>query len=104
MKTLTEEQQLIFDKETENLEHTFLNVSSQYIESLGFKSVRFHEMANLRGDEADLEVFEDNAGQRIAKLCVTQFTHTEGDLLHISCYAPAAIMPLLEKESNSGSR
>ncbi|MFH1119704.1 MAG: hypothetical protein V1775_07755 [Bacteroidota bacterium] len=104
MKTLTEEQQLIFDKETENLEHKFLNVSSQFIESLEFKSVRFHEMANLRGDEADLEVFEDAAGRKIARLCVTQFTNTEGDLLHISCYATTEIMPLLEKESSSGSR
>jgi hypothetical protein len=102
MKTLTEEQQLIFDKETENLEHIFINVSSQFIESLGFKSVRFHEMANLRGDEADLEVFVDSAGQRIAKLCVTQFTRTEGDLLHISCYAPTGMMLQLKKEANAG--
>lgn len=100
MRTLTEDQQKIFDSETSQLDHEFFSVSSVFIEALGFKFVRFHKMKNLRGDDAELEVFEDAAGRKIVKLCVIQFTHTEGDLLHKSCYATAEIMPLIEKEHN----
>ncbi|MHC1774120.1 MAG: hypothetical protein AB9834_01785 [Lentimicrobium sp.] len=100
MRTLTEEQQKIFDSETFQLEHEFFSVSNEFIEALGFKFVRFHQMKNLRGDEAELEIFEDATGRKFVKLCVTQFTHTEGDLLHNSCYASAEMMPLIEMEHN----
>ncbi len=85
VKTLTEEQQKIFDSETGQLEHEFYNVSNEFIESMGFRFIRFHQMANLRGDDAELLVFEDAADRKIVKLTVTQFTNSEGDLTHISC-------------------
>lgn len=100
MKTLTEEQQRLFDQETNGLVQVNVNVPDEFIESLGFSMVRFHSLQNLRGDEAELEVFEHQDGRRVVKLCVTQVTHTEGELLHITCYADDLTRPLLEKESN----
>jgi len=100
VKTLTEEQQQLFDTETSGLLQRYVNVSYEFIESLGFRLVRVHSLQNQKGDEAELEVFENDEGKRIVKLCVTQFTHSEGDLLHISCYADEAVLPLLEQEAN----
>ena len=100
MKTLTEAQQRLFDKETNGLLQRYLNVSPEFIESLGFRLTRVHQLQNLRGDEAELEVFENDEGRRIVKLCVTQVTHSEGDLLHISCYAGEDILPVLELEAD----
>ena len=100
MKTLTDEQQRLFDQETTGLVHLFVNVSDEFIESLGFSMVRFHSLQNLRGEDAEMEVFEHQDGRRVVKLCVTQVTHTEGELLHITCYADDLTRPLLEKESN----
>lgn len=100
MKTLTEAQQHLFDKETEGLTQRYLNVSHEFIETLGFRLVRIQSLQNLRGDEAELEVFENDEGRRIVKLCVTQVTHSEGDLLHISCFAGEDILPVLEQEAD----
>ncbi|MCD6661106.1 MAG: hypothetical protein LT105_13165 [Lentimicrobium sp.] len=99
MKTLTPEQQLLFDSETAGLQHAYINVSQEFITSLGFDMVRYHEIANLRGDEAELEVYEDKQGRKIIMLIVTQVTASEGDLLHISCYASPELMPLIEEEA-----
>lgn len=96
----TSEQQKIFDNETQSLESSVYNVSGSFIESLGFQLVRIHTLTNLKGDEAELEVYEDGKGGRIVKLCVTQVTHSEGELYHISCFADTTLMPILEKEYN----
>lgn len=98
MKTLNETQQLIFDEETNGLECAGFNVSADFIESMGFRFLRYHKLANLNGDDAELEVYEDLKGRKFVKLCVTQFTHTEGDLLHQSCYFTPELKPLLNVE------
>ncbi|NTW25258.1 MAG: hypothetical protein HGA37_11190 [Lentimicrobium sp.] len=98
MKTLNEAQQLIFDAETTGLEYAGYSLSSAFIESLGFRFLRYHKLANLKGDDAELEVYEDLKGRKIVKLCVTQYTHSEGDLLHQSCYVPAELIPILDVE------
>jgi len=100
MKTLNAAQQLIFDSETQGLEHAHYSVSADFIKSIGFKFLRYHKLANFNGDDAELEVFEDSAGRKIVKICVTQFTHSEGELLHQSCYTSAGIMPQLQLEAN----
>lgn len=98
MKTLTREQQQLFDFETAGLAHGYYNVSDEFLRTNGFEMVRCHEMANLRGDEAELEVYEDGQGLKIIILCVTQVTASEGDLLHISCYFTPGLLPLIEQE------
>lgn len=98
MKTLNEAQQLIFDSETKGLEHANYSISAAFLESIGFKFSRYHKLANLNGDDAELEVYENFNGRKIVKLCVTQFTHSEGELLHQSCYAPAELMSQLQVE------
>lgn len=98
MKTLTSEQQQLFDTETAGLAHGYYNVSDEFLRTQGFEMVRYHELANLRGDEAELEVYEDGKGLRIVKLCVTQVTASEGDLLHISCFFTPGLLPLIEQE------
>lgn len=99
MKALTPEQQLLFDSETAGLQHAYFDVSEEFISSLGFDMLRYHQIANQRGDEAELEVYEDKQGRKIIILIVTQVTASEGDLLHISCYASPELMPLIEEES-----
>lgn len=100
MKTLTAEQQILHDAETAGLEHAFFNVSDEFLKTLGFEMVRTLLLTNIRGDEAELEIYEDGKGNKIIMLCVTHETHSEGDLLYISCYAPKAFMPLIEAEYN----
>ncbi|MGV8113840.1 MAG: hypothetical protein AB2L17_13160 [Lentimicrobium sp.] len=98
MKTLTGEQQQLFDTETAGLAHGYYNVSEEFLRSHGFEMARYHEMANLRGDVAELEIYEDGKGLKIIILCVTQVTASEGDLLHISCYFTPELLPLIENE------
>jgi|GEM_PF-1146079 len=98
MKAQNNEQQAIFDSETAGLSWYPYHLSSGFIESLGFSMIRIHELKNLHGDEVELEVFENERKQRIVILCVTQFTHTEGDLLHITCYADSEYATVLENE------
>lgn len=100
MKTLNAAQQLIFDSETQGMEHAWFSVSADFIESIGFKFSRYHKLANINGDDAELEVYEDSNGRKIVKICVTQFTHSEGELLHQSCYASAGILPQLQLEAD----
>jgi hypothetical protein len=100
MKTLTPEQQIIYDTETAGLEHAFYNVSDEFLKSLGFEMVRTLQLQNVRGDEAEFVIYEDGKGNKIIMLCVTHETHSEGDLLYISCYAPKTFMALIEIEYN----
>ena len=73
----------MFDTETAGLAHGYYNVSEEFLRSHGFEMARYHEMANLRGDVAELEIYEDGKGLKIIILCVTQVTASEGDLLHM---------------------
>lgn len=98
MKALTEEQQRIFDEETAGLDPSQFNPSAEFLESLGFTFARYVQMANYKGEEAELEIYENATGQKVVKLCVTQMTFTEGDLLHQSCYTPAELTVQLEGE------
>lgn len=98
MKALTEEQQRIFDAETAGLEPSQFNPSAEFLESLGFEFARYVQMANYKGEDAELEIYENAIGQKIVKLCVTQMTYTEGDLLHQSCFAPDEVLHNLENE------
>ena len=100
MKALNENQQKLFDTETTGLEYLLFYPSAEYLESLGFKFVRYLQLANFKGDDAELEIFEDMAGTKIIKLCITQMTYSEGDLFHQSCYAPAELLDQLEAEKN----
>jgi len=103
MKALTEEQQRLFDTETIGLEHSLFNPSSEFIESLGFEFTRYLQLANFKGDDAELEIFENSEGLKVIKLCVFQKTFVEGDLCHPSCYAPAELLPQFENEHNKFS-
>ncbi|HPG33829.1 MAG: hypothetical protein H6541_06125 [Lentimicrobiaceae bacterium] len=99
MKAMTEDQQKIFDSETLGLEAVSLNPAADFIESMGFKFARYIQLANYRGDDAELEVYEDGQGKKIVKLCVIQRTYSEGDLFHHSCFAPPDLLPRLASDN-----